>query len=48
MVMPRVNGKAKKIAFAILGTPSNIIDKRTTRQKMIDRKVMYDNTQRVR
>lgn len=46
--MPRVNGKAKKIAFSILGVPPNIRDKKTAAQKDIDRKIMYDNTQRVR
>ena len=38
----------KKIAFKILGTPSNIAEKRTEIEKKIDKKIMYDNTQRVR
>lgn len=38
----------KKIAYSILGTPSNIVDKKTATEKMIDKKIMYDNTQRVR
>jgi len=38
----------KKIAFNILGTPSNIAEKRTEIEKKIDKKIMYDNTQRVR
>lgn len=46
--MPRVNGKSKKIAFDILGTPPNIKDKKTSLQKKIDHKLLYENTQRVR
>lgn len=48
MIMPRVNGKAKKIAFSILGVPPNMRDKRTAEQKKVDRIILYDNTQRVR
>lgn len=46
--MPRVKGVAKKIAFSILGTPPNLKEKKTALQKKIDRRLMYDNTQRVR
>lgn len=48
MIMPRVKGLARKIAFNILGTPPNMVDKKTAIQKKIDRKILYDNTQRVR
>lgn len=46
--MFRPNRLPKKIAFAILGTPSNIAEKRSAIEKKIDKKIMYDNTQRVR
>lgn len=46
--MPRIKGKPRKIAFSILGVPSNLKDKKTALQKKIDRRLMYDNTQRVR
>ena len=47
-VMFRPNRLPKKIAFSILGTPSNIADKKTAIEKKIDKKILYDNTQRVR
>jgi len=42
------NSKAKKIAYAILGVPATIQDKKTTRQKEIDRRLMFQNTSLVR
>lgn len=44
----RPENKCRKIAFAILGTPSNIAEKKTAIEKKIDKKILYDNTQRVR
>ena len=46
--MPRVKNIGRKIAFSILGTPANIKEKKTTAQKEIDRKLLFQNTQRVR
>jgi len=46
--MPRLDGKGKKIAYALLGTPSNIKDKKTARQKEIDAKLYQQDTSRVR
>lgn len=46
--MPRPKGKAKKIAFSILGTPQAIAAKKTALQRKIDHRLLYDNTQRVR
>lgn len=46
--MIRQKGLGRKIAYAILGVPSNIKNKKTARQKEIDRRLLYDNTQRVR
>ena len=45
---PRKKGLPKKIAFSILGTPPNLKDKKTARQKEVDHKLLYENTQRVR
>lgn len=47
-VMIRPAGKAKKIAYKILGVPGAIQDKKTAKQKEIDRRLVYDNTARVR
>jgi hypothetical protein len=46
--MFRPNNRCKKIAWSILGTPSNIAEKKTAIEKKIDKKILYDNTQRVR
>lgn len=46
--MPRPKGKAKKIAYDILGTPPNMQDKPNTRRKEINAKIEAENTQRVR
>ena len=46
--MPRPNKKATKIAFDLLGTPPNLREKKTALQKKIDRRLLYDDTQRVR
>lgn len=45
---PRVKGLARRIAFAILGTPPNLKDKKTAKHKEVDIKLLYENTQRVR
>lgn len=44
---PRVPGKATKIAYKILGKPSNMIDV-SRRDKRIDRRLLYEETMRVR
>lgn len=48
MIMVRPRGLAKKVAFSILGTPPNMKNKKTAEQKKIDRRLLYDNTARVR
>lgn len=47
-IMIRPDGKAKKIAFAILGKPANLQDKRSSEQKLLDKKLLYQDTSRVR
>ena len=44
--MPRVNGKAKKIAHAILGVPSNMKDKQSKTLNDIDRKSIRESVMR--
>jgi len=46
--MPRANGKGKKIVYSILGIPPNMIDRRTSSQKRIDRRLTADETTRSR
>jgi len=44
--MVRPKGKAKDIAFSILGTPSNMKPKRN--KKRYDRRITFEETSRVR
>ena len=46
--MPRFDKKGTQIAYKILGKPENIAFKPTARQKDIDKKLIFDNTARVR
>ena len=46
--MPRIKNIGQKIAFSILGTPANIKEKKTAAQKEIDKKLLFQNTQRAR
>ena len=47
-VMIRPEGKAKKIAYAILGTPANFAVKKTKKQEQIDKALLFQETVRVR
>jgi hypothetical protein len=47
-VMPRVSKKTTNIAYKILGVPSNIAFKRTKREKEINRRLVFEETARVR
>ena len=46
-IMIRPNGKAKKIAYSILGKPANF-DKKSQRDKEIDRRLLFYETYKVR
>lgn len=46
--MPRIQGKATKIAFRILGTPPNIAFKRNKKEKEVNRRLIFEETTRVR
>lgn len=47
-IMPRPKGKARKIAYDILGVPANIAAKPTKKQRILDRHLLYEETSRVR
>ena len=44
----RIPGKATKIAYKILGKPSNLSYKPTAKQKWINRRLEFEETARVR
>lgn len=46
--MPRIPGKPTKIAYKILGVPANIAFKRTKEEKAINKRLIYEETTRVR
>lgn len=47
-VMPRMNNKAKKIAYNILGVPANMRTKRTKSESKINQRLLFEETVRVR
>ncbi len=46
--MIRPEGKAKKIAYAILGVPANMRDKKNPKQIREDKELVFQETVRVR
>lgn len=48
MQAPRINKRATKIAFDILGKPANLAAKKTAKQKEIDHRLLYQYSFRVR
>jgi len=46
--MIRPKGKARKIAYSILGVPANIAYKPTESQKKVNETLVFDETIRVR
>lgn len=46
--MKRPPGKAKKIAFKILGVPANMREGRSKIKTKIDRRLLFEETSRVR
>lgn len=46
--MPRPSGKAKKVAFSILGTPPNFQDDKTKKDKKRDERITGEETMRVK
>ena len=46
--MFRPAGKAKKIAFAVLGKPANLTFKRSAAQNRLNQELLHQETTRVR
>jgi hypothetical protein len=46
--IPRISGRATKIAYKILGVPANMKFKRTKEQKKINQRLLFEETVRVR
>lgn len=46
--MPRAKNKGTKIAFNILGKPLNMNQKRTETEKKINKRLIFEETSRVR
>lgn len=46
--MPRIKGKGLKIAYSILGVPPQFAQKPNKVQQKINRKLLAEETQRVR
>lgn len=45
---PRRKGLGKKIAYAILGKPANIVNDKTPYSKKVDRELTYQETSRAK
>ena len=45
--MPRMSGKAKKIAYAILGKPQNMFDDKK-KSDQVEKRLQFEETVRVR
>lgn len=45
---PRPKGKATKIAYRVLGKPQNEDQKKSREQSDIDKRLVFEETQRVR
>jgi hypothetical protein len=46
--MPRMNNKETKIAYKILGIPSNLASKKDTEAKRINKQLVFEETIRSR
>lgn len=46
--MPRPKGKAKKLAYKLLGIPANMQSKRDAEQQKINNRLIFEETARVR
>lgn len=47
-IMPRLQGRPTKIAYAVNGVPMNIASKRTPREREIDHRLVYVNAYRIK
>jgi hypothetical protein len=46
--MIRIPGKPKKIAYAILGRPANMNEKRTPQESKVNKRLIWEETIKVR
>lgn len=46
--MPRALSKATKVAYKIMGIPANIAHKRTQAEKKVNKRLLFEETFRVR
>ncbi|HTJ49074.1 MAG TPA: hypothetical protein VL443_06430 [Cyclobacteriaceae bacterium] len=46
--MPRPKGKAKKIAYAVLGMPMNLQRQNWKKDKQVENRLVFEETARVR
>ena len=46
--MPRMSGKAKRIAYSILGVPANLASKKDAVSRKINKRLVFEETTRVR
>lgn len=46
--MPRLNKKTTDIAFNILGVPANLSRKRNKKEQEVNRRLLFEETSRVR
>ena len=46
--MPRPDGKAKKVAYSILGVPDNMKTPKSSKKKQEDKALAFQETVRVR
>ena len=47
-IMIRPEGRAKKIAYAILGTPANMVNKRSKIKSKIDKTLVFQDSTRAK
>ena len=47
-VMPRLDKKSTDIAFNILGTPANLSRKRKKKEQEVNKRLLFEETSRVR
>lgn len=46
--MPRTKNRATRVAYKIMGVPANVAHKRSAAEKKIDKRLLYEDTFRVR
>lgn len=46
--MPRALSKATRVAYKIMGIPANVAHKRTKKEKEVNRRLVFEESSRVR